>query len=268
MSAVLRSLRYDALGICACIALAGCNHRGGAQATGSTGDDVQTQSIAGIWNGSDSSGQSIIALADEAGEFNIVREDGTQYVGTATISGDAVSAKARRLTRPGGSEGSEDEAASMTGKLQERQSMTLRIVSAGAAGPFAPDTMTLQFNPLYDNPSSLGMFAGDYMDSVSGNSITVTEGGNIFWRDSSNGCLANGTVSLIDSHYDLYEVQFSYSACAGADAELNGIEFIGLGTLNTSLQPTQATIGVSGEAAGRGYAIDLTLSRLPPPSPI
>lgn len=257
---------HFAIGIC--IALAGCSHRGGAGPAASDGGDGQTQSIDGVWNGTDSSGRGIVALVDAAGEFNVIREDGTQYVGTATVSGDALSAKAERVTKAGGSEGSEAEAASVTGKVQQRQSMSLRIVPAAAARPFATDTMSLQFNSIYSNPSSLAIIAGDYMDSTTGNAITVNGSGTIFWRDSSDGCLASGAVSLIDPRYNLYEVQFSYSACQGATADQNGVQFTGLGTLDTSLQPAQATIGVTGEAGGHGYAINLTLSRLPPRSPI
>ncbi|HTT04660.1 MAG TPA: hypothetical protein VMF64_05175 [Steroidobacteraceae bacterium] len=248
--------------------LAGCGHHGGQKATDSAADDGDTQSIGGVWNGADSSGRTIVGLADEAGEFHLLRDDGMQYAGTATTRGDAVSATARRLTRPGGAKGSEDEAASLTGKVQQRESMSLRIVPAAGAPPFPHDTISLQFNPLYDSPSSLATFAGEYTDGATGNTITVTAGGTLFWRDSRDGCLASGAVSLIDAHHDLYEVQFSYSACQGADAELNGVQFSGLGTLETTLQPVQAIIGVTGEARGRGYAIDLTLSRLPPRSPI
>jgi hypothetical protein len=255
------------LAICICIGLASCTHRGGGGATDSAGGEGQTESIGGVWNGTDAAGRSIIGLADEAGEFHLIRDDGTQYVGTATTSGDTVSASAERLVRPGGSEGSKYEAAALKGKVQQRQAMSVTVAPAASARSFAPETISLQFNSSYNDPSSLAMFAGDYKDN-SGSSITVTGGGQLFWRDSRDGCLASGAVSLIDEHYNLYEVQFSYSACQGAYADLNGVQFSGLGTLDTSLQPTQATIGVTGQAGGRGYAIDLTLSRLPPRSPI
>lgn len=191
-----------------------------------------------------------------------------QYAGTASTSGNSVAAKARRLTRAGEARGSEDDAVSVSGKVQQRQSMSLRIAPAAGAPASAGDTLSLQFNALYDSPSSLAMFAGDYMDGANGNAITVTGGGTLFWRDARDGCLASGAVSLIDGHYNLYEVQFSFSACQGANAALNGVQFTGLGTLETSLQPAQAIIGVTGEAGGRGYALDLRLSRLPPRSPI
>jgi len=264
------SPRCDALALCACIciALAGCSHRGGAAATGGAGDDGQAESIGGVWNGTDASGQSFVGLADEAGEFHLIGDDGTQYVGAAVTMGDAVAANAHRLVRPGRSGGSHYEPVSLKGTVQQRVSLSLTLAPAAADRSFAPETLSLQFNPVYDNPSSLTLFAGDYMDPASGNSITVTGSGSIFWRDSSNGCLADGSVSVIDARYDLYEVQFSYSACQGVDAGLNGVEFLGLGTLDTSLQPTQAIIGVSGEAGGRGYAIDLRLARLPPRSPV
>jgi hypothetical protein len=182
--------------------------------------------------------------------------------------GDAVFASAERLVRPGGPEGSRYDAASLKGKVQQRVSLSLTIEAAASARSFAPETISLHFNPLYNHPSSLALFAGDYQDNSSGNAITVTGGGALFWRDSRDGCLASGAVSLIDDSHNLYEVQFSYSACQGADAELNGVQFTGLGTLDTSPQSTQAIIGVSGEAGGRGYAIDMRLSRLPTRSPI
>jgi len=266
VSAVVGSRRCAALAAGICLSLAGCDHRGGAAATSSGGDD-QAESIGGVWEGTDTAGRAFIGLADEAGEFHLIADDGTQYVGTATATGDSVSANADRLVRPGGSAGSKYDAASLKGKVEQRVSLSVTLAPAAAAQSFAAETLSLQFNPIYNNPSSLAMFAGDYMDPTSGNTITVTGSGSLFWRDP-NGCLASGAVSLIDASHDLYEVQFSYSACQGQNAQLNGVEFTGLGTLDTSQQPIQAVIGVSGEAAGRGYAIDMRLSRLPPRSPI
>lgn len=268
MSALPGSFRCDALAICICIALAGCSHRGSGVAANGAGDDGQANSIGGVWSGSDTSGRGFLGLADEAGEFNLVGDDGTQYVGTATTMGNVVSANVDRLVRHGAAGGPKYDAASLKGKIQQRESLSVTIAPAAGARSFAPETISLQFNSIYNNPSSLAMFAGDYMDPSSGNMITVTGSGSLFWRDTNSSCLASGAVSLIDAHYDLYEVQFSFSACQGADADLNGVEFTGLGTLDTSLQPAQAIIGVSGQAGGRGYAIDMRLSRLPPRSPI
>ncbi|MGH8140932.1 MAG: hypothetical protein ACREU2_00225 [Steroidobacteraceae bacterium] len=205
---------------------------------------------------------------DEAGEFHFIGDDGTQYVGTATAMGAAVSASADRLVRHGAPGGPRYDAATLKGKVQQRESLSVSLAPAAGAHSFTPETISLQFNPIYDDPSSLAKFAGDYMDPASGNAITVAGSGSIFWRDASSGCLASGAVSAINARYNVYEVQFSYSACQGADADLNGVEFTGLGTLDSSEQPTQAIIGVTGEAGGRGYAIDLRLSRLPPRSPI
>lgn len=251
-----------------CIALAGCSHRGGA-ASNSAADDGQAESIGGVWNGADTSGRGFVGLADEAGEFHLIGEDGTQYVGTASTMGEAVSASADRLVRPGAAGAPKYDAASLKGKVQQRTALSVTITPAAAAArSFAAETISLQFNPIYNNPSSLAMFEGEYTDPSTGNMITVTGSGTIFWRDANTGCLASGAVSEINAHYNVYEVQFSYSACQGADAGLNGVEFTGLGTLDTSVQPTQAVIGVSGEAGGRGYAIDMRLSRLPPRSPV
>jgi hypothetical protein len=260
--------RCEALAICIGIAIAGCSHQGSGAAASSAATDGQAESIGGVWSGADTSGRGFLGLADEAGEFQLIGEDGTQYVGTASTLGAAVSASAERLVRHGAAGGPKYDAASLKGKVQQRVSLSVTIAPAAAARAFTPETISLQFNPIYNNPSSLAMFAGDYVDPSSGDMITVSGSGSIFWRDPNTGCLGSGAVSEINDRYDLYEVQFSYSACQGADADLNGMEFTGLGTLDTTVQPVQAIIGVSAEAGGRGYAIDMRLSRLPPRSPV
>jgi hypothetical protein len=275
MNAVPASRQTSAFAVCMSLALAGCGHHGSEAAGDSAGADEQTQSIGGIWNGTDASGRNVVALADEAGEFHVILDDGTQYSGTASTMGDAVSANAERLQRHSGPGGPSDAASAgsevataLKGKVQQRQSMSINVAPASGARSFPPETFSLQFNSSYNDPSSLAMVAGDYMDSINGNTITVAGSGTLFWRDSTNGCLATGAVSIIDARYDLYEVQFSYSACTGALADLNGMEFLGLGTLDTSTQRPQLIVGVTGEMGGHGYAIDLSLSKLPPRSPI
>lgn len=253
-----------------CLALAGCGHRGGE----ATGDSGPTQSMGGVWNGTDAAGQPVVALVDEAGEFHVILDDGTQYAGTASTTGDVVSASAERLQRrsgsggPNGSATSGPEAVTLKGKVQQRQSMSISVAPAAGAPSFAPETFSLQFNASYNDPSSLAMIAGVYQDPSSGQMITVNGSGTLFWQDTNSGCLAEGAVSIIDPHYDLYEVQFQYSGCQGPLADLNGMEFLGLGTLDTSTQPAQLIIGDTGEKSGHGYAIDLRLSKLPPRSPI
>jgi len=257
-----------------CLALAGCGHRGGEATSDTTGDNVPTQSMGGIWNGTDATGRTVVALADEAGEFHIILDDGTQYAGTASTEGDAVSANAQRLQRhsgPGGPSGSAASgsavATALKGKVQQRQSMSITVAPAAGAQSFPPETFSLQFNSSYNDPSSLAMIAGDYMDSINGNMIKINGSGTLFWHDS-NDCLAEGAVSIIDPRYDLYEVQFQYSACQGPFADLNGTEFLGLGTLDKSLQPAQFVFGVTSDMNGHSYAIDQRLSKLPPRSPI
>lgn len=276
MSAVLPGSRpYAALAVCMSLALAGCGHRGSGAASDSAGADEQTQSIGGIWNGTDASGRTVVAMADEAGEFHVILDDGTQYAGTASITGDAVSANINRLQRHSGAGGPSDSASAgsevattLKGTVQQRQSMSITVAPAAGARSFPPETFSLQFNSSYNDPSSLAMIAGDYMDSLNGNMITVNGSGTLYWEDPGSGCLAEGAVSIINPSYDLYEVQFQYSACQGALADLNGTEFLGLGTLDTSLQPAQFVFGVTSDRNGHGYAIDQRLSKLPPRSPI
>jgi hypothetical protein len=47
----------------------------------------------GIWRGTESvSGLQVVGLADKTGEFHFIRTDHVQEVGTATVSGNNVSA--------------------------------------------------------------------------------------------------------------------------------------------------------------------------------
>lgn len=253
-----------------CFALGGCAKGPHGIAVNGARIGSEIQSIGGVWEGTDSLGHSVIALVDEAGEFHLIRDDGVQYAGKADITGSSVSARVEQFGGFGAavSGGTKYETLLLSGTVQAHLLLTVTVRSIATVNATLPDRIELKFNPIYAMPSSLGTFAGHYTDTASGDAITVTGNGAVFWQDPSTGCLAQGTVSTIEASHNLYEVQFSYSNCQGRSTELDGVQFSGLATLDASMDPERAIIGVTGQARGSGYAISLKLDRQPPRSPI
>jgi hypothetical protein len=121
--------------------------------------------------------------------------------------------------------------------------------------------LSLSFNSLYNTASSLATISGNYTDPSSGDVIAINSNGAITWQDPATGCVGNGTVSIIDATYNAYRVQFDYANCTGQAAVLNGVQFSGLASLNTTASPQQAVAGVTGQAGGVTYSIVITLNR-------
>lgn len=60
----------------------------------------------------------------------------------------------------------------------------------------------------------------------------------------STGCIVTGEVSIIESGFNAYRVEYDYSNCTGANTFLNGRTFRGLATLDNTVSPEQLVAGV------------------------
>ncbi|HYL01208.1 MAG TPA: hypothetical protein VEU78_08430 [Steroidobacteraceae bacterium] len=227
------------------------------------GPNPQNASPGGIWSGTDSdSPLQVTGIIDESGNLRFIRADGVQYVGTATTSGNSISAHFDAYTPFGSAfaDGSTHETGSLSGTIDARVSITASTQSMTDKGTPSNGTLALTFNPLYDQASSLAAIAGNYVEAGSGTAVSIGANGAIFSQDATTGCVVNGTVAIINASYDAYAVQATYASCTGADAVLNGITFSGLATLNTSVSPMQLIAGVTGSGGGTTYAIVDTLN--------
>jgi hypothetical protein len=252
--------RNLSIGCAALILMTAC---GGGGST-SSGGTTPNASPGGIWNGTESStGLAITGIVDEAGEFHFIRSDSTQYVGTASTAGNAISASFDGYTEVGTTfaDGSTHGTGSLSGTIQERTSISSTTQFTTDAGTSSNGTLSLTFNSLYNLASSLATISGNYTDPNSGDVISITGAGAVTWQDAATGCVGNGTISIIDAAYNAYRVQFSYASCTGAAAVLNGVAFSGLGTLDNTVSPEQAIVGVTGQANGATYAVVLSLNR-------
>jgi hypothetical protein len=245
--------------------LASCGG-GGSSSSGSTSSapppPVTNASPGGIWRGTDSiSGLQIVGLVDESGEFQFIRSDNVQYVGTASVSVNSISANFEGFTQLGTvfADNSNHGTGAVTGTVQARSSLSLTTQFKTDAGTSTSGTLNLTFDALYNRASSLSTLSGNYS---SGNVVvTLSSNGSIFSQDPTTGCVVNGTVSIINATYNAYKVQFSYASCTGQSAALNGLQFSGLATLDNTQSPEHAIVGVTAKSGTTQYAVVLNMPR-------
>jgi hypothetical protein len=233
------------------VALAAC---GGGGSGGGSG--VTHASPGGIWQGTDSlSGLGITGIITESGEFHFLRQDGSQYFGTLTTSGLSISGPLSGVVPLGDfyADGSTYGTGTFSGALVERQTIRATLTYTTALGTKSTDALELKFNKAYTTGSSLAAITGTYLDSSTNSVVNVNSQGVIFEQQATTGCVIHGQVSLIDSSYDAYQVQYSFSSCQGSYAVLNNTTATGLGAIDTTVNPVVAYIGVVNTSAN--YAL-------------
>jgi len=238
--------------------LASCGGGGGYGGGGNP-----NASPGGIWSGTDTdSPLAVTGIIDESGNMRFIRADGIQYVGTVMTSGNSISASFDAYQPFGSSfsDGSTHESGMLSGTIDARVSITASTQSTTDKGTVSTGTLTLTFNPIYSQASSLAAIGGNYVEAGSGTAVSIDANGAIFSQDASTGCVVNGNAMIIDASYDAYAVQATYASCTGAAAVLNGITFSGLATLDTGVSPVQLIAGVTGSSGGTTYAVVYTLT--------
>lgn len=126
-------------------------------------------------------------------------------------------------------DGSASGTGTVTGTIQERSSISATSAFTTSLGATTTSTISLLFDPLYNEDSSLALIAGNYVDwwEYYDGVLNITSNGVLFLQDPYTGCVVNGRVAIINASYNVYDVQFSYSSCR-LDAELNGVTLRGL----------------------------------------
>ncbi len=238
------------------LALAGC---GGGDGGGAL---VTPLSPGGIWGGTDSAtGLQVKGIVDESGQFHFMRSDLAQFAGTASTAGDSLSANFEGFSQVGTrfEDGSTHGTGTLTGTVSERSSLALTYQFTTDAGAASSGTLNLAYSTLYDLDSSLAAISGNYTDTGSAATVSVSGSGAITSQDPLTQCVVNGQISVINSMYNAYSVTYALANCTGTSAVLNGVPFTGLATLNNS-NPAQLIIAVTGQAGATELALVLTLN--------
>lgn len=235
------------------VTLSACGGGGGSGSGGGGPAQAQNASPGGIWTGTDSiSGLKVTGIVDESGDFHFIREDGDQYVGTATVSGNTLSASFNGYTQ-GGIFG----AGTLSGTIVARSSIQANTSFQPNGNTAESGTLNLTFSSLYDVASSISTIAGSYGDS-SGDTATVYSDGTLFYQSASTGCSGDGVVTVPTPQYNVYQVSVTVQGCTGADAGLNGAAMTGLATYDNQASTPEVIVGVSSPG---GQALVLTMTK-------
>ena len=210
----------------------------------------------GLWQGTSSLGLEVVGLVTESGQFHFIQAGSAQLVGTLTTSHDGLSANFVGYVPFGEKlgDGSTTGVGSLSGNLDERSSLSADISFTTARGAESESTITLSYNPVYEQDSSLGAVAGNYLDTERNVVINVNGDGELFSQDPRSQCITNGTVSVIDPAFNLYRVEYEFSSCKGHDDILNGTVAEGLAALDDTRSPAVLIMGVAIASAGYSFA--------------
>jgi hypothetical protein len=204
----------------------------------------------GIWQGTDPlTNLALYGIVSEAGAFNFLRSDGAQYFGTLTTSRNNLSGTFTGVPPIGKtfSDGSTYGAGTLSGTIQARTTISATYNFTTAKGRNSSASGSLTFNSLYFSQSSLPTIAGNYSDSYGNSVINLTSSGVVFDQQLTTGCVINGQISIINSAYDAYQVQYTFSSCLGSYAVLNGTTATGLAAVDTTANPVVAYVGVAND---------------------
>jgi hypothetical protein len=211
--------KLSALLLCASLILAviGCG--------GGNGDSSATIDISGIWEGNftDQFNQvySVVGITTENREARFVSELGGQYSGTVNVSGNSISGTLRAYAPVGFlfPDGSTVGNVSISGTVITKQSFTGTYVGVGDSGSFS-----LTYDSIYERPSSLSLISGNWILSEFGYTFTVTiNNAGVFSGNDTDGCVYNGTVSIINSSYNAYRINLTVSSCGTANGNYSGL---------------------------------------------
>ena len=236
---------------------------GGIGALDLTPAPGQNASPGGIWVGTDSNGLEIYGLSTETGRHHwIAPQTEEQGFGTGVVISNDVIFNYTYVAPFGFvlTDGSSSATCSARGTIEERQSLSLSTTCNTSMGGTFTNSATLAYNDLYDRDSSLATIAGNYDDF--GLVINVSGSGEVFEQDPASGCIVNGQISIINSAYNAYNVSITYSNCMGNLEILNGTTFIGLGTLDNTVVPETAVVGLTGDIQGVTYSVIYVLPRI------
>jgi hypothetical protein len=248
------------------ICTAGCNCEGDYVCTLLTSSASTAGSAAGIWTGTDSaSGLELTGFINANGQVDFIRSDGVEFVGTAQVSGTTLDIALNGYTQYSYqfSDGSTFGTGTFSGTFTSDSTISGSLQLTTADDTAITSTWSLTFDSLYNTASSLGTISGTYtdnlaavsdgLDPLSGASVTISSSGVLYAQGSSNDCVVNGTITVTNASYDLYQVSYTFANCSGTYAVINGVQFSGLAELNTDASPAVVVIAVTGESTTGAY---------------
>ena len=193
--------------------------------------------VGGVWTGEATiSGEpsAMVGIVTEDGRGYFVSEmPDVVYWGTATTSGNQVVFALQGAGLLGWRflDGSAGGAGSMSGTIVPRTTISANLSFTTALGTSTTAAVSLDYVADYSDDSSLSLIAGNYADTfwLMDGVFNIASNGELFYQDPLDGCVINGRFAIINSAYNAYNIEYSYSNCP-AFPTFNGVTFRGLAT--------------------------------------
>ena len=233
--------------------LAGCGGGGdgGGAAPAAVNSPAPTQqSAGGMWFSVAGASSGMSLMIAETGDLRVVMppsgSSGPAFgFGAVTVTGNRVEGtlKTRAGTpAPGAPPGLELDC-TVTGTVSTRAALQLTTVCIDRAGSSTTTSISLMYDARYDADSSLADIAGNYTLPVNTatNTLNINADGTVFGL-YHNGprCTLNGTVSVIDSDFNLYRFEVLFSNCTVLASTYDGATMTGFATRNVPGQKAGA----------------------------
>lgn len=241
----MRQLIFSAT-LMACVAA--CGGGGGPSELPGPPGPSAAQSPGGIWFGTDSAGESVVFYIAETGELRTtLHPDATIFVsfgrGDVNVTSTNVvtgSFELRGTLSPSTFQRGEDLGCSVSGSVQERQTLSVDVACSDSNGVVYDEALTLMYDPnVYGRDSSLDDLVGNYTLEFQPdtNSLTVAADGTLFGMfHNSAHCTINGSASVIDTNYTFLKITWTMTACTDLFGIYEGTVMSGFAMAN--LAPT------------------------------
>lgn len=246
---ISRGLRLTCMLLLAAVTAACGGGGGGGGAFQST-----PSSAGGFWQGTvtaDGVTQDILGFVSETRLFHFIREDGAQFYGTFAITGNTGTGSFTGLAPPNTTfaDGSTRGSGTLTATIQSRAVLNITGSFTTLNNTTSNLTMQVQYDSGYDPDSALATVGGNYtaFGAPGSDTFSISNTGVVTYSDTT-GCMANGTVSLIDAQWNLYNVEFTFSGCQVAAQ--NGLQVQGLLTIDVTEDPDLLIMAVHGTTQG------------------
>jgi len=240
-------------------ALAGCSSGSGSPNGEFVPPSTVNASPGGFWVGVDSDDQDVIALVSEDGLFYFLDGRFETGVGILTvINGESVHGIFQPPLESGFvyQDESSNRDCKLTGSVTERDFMTLDVQCRTEENQQVLTTLDLNYDIRYERDSTLATIAGDY-GYMPGMILSIDTIGSVFGQDSVTGRVINGQITVINTSFNLYGVEWSEICCVGQDAELISKVFSGFALLDNTVVPEQLITAVSTNPQNRSTVLSI-----------
>lgn len=216
------------LALSALIGLSACG--GGSSGSGSgatTPPPTVNANPAGVWygyvnNATLGDSYDVVGVSISSGELRFVDSQGVQYHGTMQVAGNNYTATFRAIAPLGETflNNSTVITGSLNGTIQERSTISgSYTMSTGETG-----AISLLYDPVHLRGSNLSRLAGIWTDEY-GETTTIDSQGQIF-AQTSDGCVFNGSASVVSSAFNTYRFNVTVSSCGTFNGTYGGLGVI------------------------------------------